>query len=214
MKSNTKCYAHTHHTYKQTHTPARTPTHTHTHTPCICKYIPCRRALQRSHLMKNNSQSKHICKLHIQGADNYNAGLHSRFALLLRHTKMPTKTPPVAMAATSRTTITPAAIAPPSAVLLFPFPVFPFPVFPFPVFPLPSPGLPLPLVQLHPLTTSDRTMRLRLSHMHTHSQHAASTPTFDGDKRYCTVHCVCPCIEGNLFHNTILSHLQVVVNVI
>ena len=164
--------------------------------------------------MKNNSQSKHICKLHIQGADNYNAGLHSRFALLLRHTKMPTKTPPVAMAATSRTTITPAAIAPPSAVLLFPFPVFPFPVFPFPVFPLPSPGLPLPLVQLHPLTTSDRTMRLRLSHMHTHSQHAASTPTFDGDKRYCTVHCVCPCIEGNLFHNTILSHLQVVVNVI
>ena len=193
--------------------------HAHTHTLCICKYIPCWHALQRSHLMKKNSQSKQICKLHIRGADNYNAGLHSRFAHLLRHTKMPTKTAPIAMAATRRTTIRLAAITPPSAVLPFPFPVFPFPVFPFPVFsfpvfPLPSPGLPLPLVQLHPLTTSDRTMRLRLSYMRTHSQHAASTPTFDGDQRYCTVHCVCPCIKCDLFHNTVLLHLQVVVNVI
>ena len=188
---------------------ARTHTHTHTHTLCICKYIPCQHALQMSHLMKNNNQSKHICKLHIWGVDNYSAGLHSRFALLLHHTKMPTKIATVAMAATRRTTITPAAIAPP-----FLFTVFPFPMFPFPVFPLPSPGFPFSLVQLHPLTTSDRTMRLRLSYMHTHSQHAASTPTFDGDKRYCTVHCVCPCIECDLFHNTVLSHLQVVVNVI
>ena len=160
--------------------------------------------------MKNNSQSKHICKLHIRGADN--AGLHSRFALLLRHTKMPTKATPVVIAATRRTTITPAAIAPPSALPSV-FPVFPFP-FPFPVFPLPSPGLPLLLVQLHPLTTSDRTIRLRLGYMHTHSQHAASTPTFDGDKRYYTIHCVRPCIKRDLFHKTVLSHLQVVVNVI
>ena len=163
---------HTHIICTNTHTDTCTHAHTrtHTHTLCICKYIPCQRALQTSHLMKNNSQSKDICKLHIWGADNFNAGLHSRFALLLRHTKMPTKAPPVAKAATRRSTITPAAIAPLSAVLPSVFQVFPFPVFlfPFPVFPLPYPGLSLPLVQLHPLTTSDRTIRLRLSYVHAH----------------------------------------------
>ena len=150
---------------------------------------------------------QHSVKTHVpalQGSQQLlGTCLHSRlvakYELLLRHTKMPTKTPPVAMAATRRTTITPAAIAPPLAVLPFPFPVFPFP---------------FPLVQLHPLTRSDRTMRLRVSYMHTHSQHAASTPTFDGDKRYCTIHCVFPCIKRDLFHNTLLLHHQVVVNVI